>query len=96
MATLRAMPKTLFPQGAKVRAARRELGLTMQTVTRRVVGSGSGTFLSRIERGEYIPNLSTKLKLVRELEGGGLRFSAIASRDEMQLMRDISGLVPTR
>ena len=85
-----------FPQGTKVREARHQLGLNLLQVTRRVVENGDGSFLSRIERGEYVPNLSTKLKLVRELEGGGLKFSAIATRDEMQLMRDIAGLVPSR
>jgi DNA-binding XRE family transcriptional regulator len=77
----------VFPAGVKVRSARKKLELTLNQASASL-GNNDGSFLSRVERGTYEPNLETKLMLVRLLEDGGLRLSDIASEAQLELVSD--------
>jgi predicted transcriptional regulator len=77
----------VFPAGKLVRDARRKLEINQQEVSA-AMGFADGSFLSRVERGIYHPNLETKLILVRYLEDGGLRLSDICSEAQLALVRE--------
>jgi len=77
MATSDFQNPIVYPQGRHVRAARRELQLSLEVVARDL-GKGDGSFLSRVERGEYAPNLELKLQLVERLSAGGLTLEQVA------------------
>jgi len=54
--------------GARIRARRRELGLSQGAVARRLEGTVEGSQISRWERGESFPTYANIVQLARALE----------------------------